>query len=139
MSGVTRLPRRPSERRRPLLNMVRLVVAGGVLAAAMLVPAAVSQANHTTRVDHPADPGWGVVGTNHHNYAVCDGQGDGHETWLRIWQQGSSGWFSTGHDSYGNNASGQFCFHSSVAFTPIRRVAICVSYEGCSAWKGVTE
>jgi len=123
------------------MKVMRLLLATGLAGLASLAFAATAPAFPTVHVTHPHDPSWADIATNHQRYAVCDASNDGHDTWLRIdeWGADPRNWYSSGHDSYGRDRDGQFCFHSRIlGFYWIRQVQLCVSYEGCTPWIRVT-
>jgi|SRR5882724_9219453 len=120
---------------------IKLLLATGLVALTSLAFAASAAAYSPVRVTHPHDPSWADIASDHQHYAICDAQNDGHDTWLRIdeWGADPNAWYSSGHDTYGRDRNGQFCFHARIAgFYWIRRVEICVSYEGCTPWIRVT-
>jgi hypothetical protein len=121
-------------RRLGVLTTVCLVGTGLALAAPSFA--------HDTRVGHPSDPSWATVKHDRHNWiAVCDDQADSHMAYARyeLLNDGSSwkpNYRLTGYDSFGNNASGDYC-HWEGHWSVFRDIAICVQAEGCSGWARV--
>jgi hypothetical protein len=127
------------KRRRSTAKRGRALLAAGLLAFVALALAGPSYA-HDVRAYHPGDPSWLATlhSRGHEWLAVCDNHADGHQTYGRyeLLLNGSTwkpNYSLTGHDSFGNNASGDFCNwegHQGV----YRDIAVCVQYEGCGGW-----
>lgn len=115
------------------MKCLKMLVATGAVAVALLVPAASAQGACAT-ANHPSDGSWVTV-CDLHNVAVCDGDPDGHKTYARLWSWYSPDYYLSGYDTYGRDADGQFCHHEGVWGWGIFQFAVCVQYEGCSGWK----
>jgi hypothetical protein len=103
-----------------------------IVAAALWGGAAPAQAG-TVEAVH-ADGSWVTV-SDKHAVAVCDHDPDGHKTYARLWNWYEPDYFTSAHDTYGRDAAGRWCLHFGVVGWGIRQFAVCVQFEGCSAWK----
>lgn len=115
------------------MRRLSILVFAGALMASLLATSVPAQAHDSRWLVHSGG-GRGVVYGNHQRITVCDTSVDGHQVWvgfntyLAPQDTGPHYWTTARPPSQG-------CIPHGVYFLAISRFRVCISWEGCTAFK----
>jgi hypothetical protein len=106
------------------MRRVKLLVASGVLAAAVFSGTGPSANAHTACAYNPPDPSYGCY-IGHSRFDICDAHRDGHRTRIRFKVPYKTGYFYTPWDSYGGECAREGLLNYPTEFW------LCIETEAC--------
>lgn len=106
------------------MRTVKVLIAVGILSAAVLGGTVPSADAHTICAYNPPDPSYGCW-IDHSRFSVCDAHQDGHMTRVRFTVYGGSGYFYTPWDSYG----GECALERTI--NQVKEMWLCIETEAC--------
>jgi hypothetical protein len=106
------------------MRRVQLVIAAGIVSAAVFAGMAPSAQAHNICAFNPPDPSAGCW-LDHSRFRVCDQQVDGHLVRVRFTVYGGSGYFYTPWDSTDAGCALERTINH------VREMWLCIETEGC--------